>query len=152
MGLLSTVSKKRGKTLTVRQIEQIEKRIQETKKKYPIITKPIVSGKNTNSNKQVLSLKSEKKIIPKFVKTGIEGFDKLMEKGIPRSASILVAGGAGSGKTIFCMQTLFNAAKKGEKCLYLSFEESEERLKEHMTDFGWEWKKLEEKGLLKIIS
>ena len=85
-----------------------------------------------------------------FIRTGISGFDKLLEKGIPKSTSILVFGGAGSGKTIFCLQTLFNAAKNGERCLYLSFEESEKRLKEHMNDFGWDWKKLEGKGLLKI--
>ena len=46
---------------------------------------------------------------------------------------------------------MINAAKKGEKCLYLSFEESEQRLKEHMQDFGWDWKELEKKGNLKIV-
>ncbi len=87
----------------------------------------------------------------KFVKTGIQGFDKLLLKGIPKSSALLIAGGAGSGKTIFCLQTMINAAKKGEKCLYLSFEESEQRLKEHMQDFGWDWKELEKKGNLKIV-
>lgn len=86
-----------------------------------------------------------------FVKTGILGFDALLDQGIPKGTSVLVAGGTGTGKTIFCLQTLFNTAKKGEKCLYLSFEESEERLKDHMTKFGWNWKDLEKKGLLKIV-
>ncbi len=30
----------------------------------------------------------------------------------------------------------------GEKCLYLSFEEPQKRLEEHMEDFGWDYKKL----------
>ncbi len=86
-----------------------------------------------------------------FIRTEIKGFDDLIEFGIPRGSSILVAGGAGTGKTIFCLQTLYNSAKKGEKCLYISFEESEKRLKEHMENFGWDWKSLEEKNLLRIV-
>src|SRR3989344_3033240 len=86
-----------------------------------------------------------------FVKTGIAGFDALLDQGIPKGTSVLVAGGTGTGKTIFCLQTLFNAAKNGEKCLYLSFEESEQRLKKHLDDFKWDWRDLEKKGLLKIV-
>jgi hypothetical protein len=35
------------------------------------------------------------------VPTGIEGFDRLIEGGIPRGSLVLLAGNAGSGKTIF---------------------------------------------------
>ncbi len=87
----------------------------------------------------------------KYLLTGIPGFDDLFEKGIPKNISLLIAGGAGSGKTIFCLQTLADAASKGEKCLYLSFEESEQRLREHMDDFGWDWKKMEKDGTLRIV-
>lgn len=103
---------------------------------------------------KAISLAKDKKkpvLKEEYIFTGISGFDALLEKGIPKNTSVLIAGGTGTGKTIFCLQTLFNAAKKGEKCLYLSFEESEERLKKHMDDFGWDWKPLEKKGLLKII-
>ncbi len=85
-----------------------------------------------------------------FIKTGIEGFDALMEHGIPKGSTILICGGAGTGKTIFGLQTLNYAAQKGEKCLYMSFEESEERLREHMRDFGWNPDKLEAEGSLLI--
>jgi len=85
-----------------------------------------------------------------FVKTGIEGFDKLIDKGIPRGSAILIAGGAGSGKTIMCLQILANSAKNGKKCLYMSFEESEPRLRKHMNDFGWNAEELEKKGNLLI--
>ena len=73
-----------------------------------------------------------------FLKTGIEGLDALFTDGIPKKSSVLVAGGAGSGKSMMCLQILTNAAKQGKKCLYMSFEESEERLKTHMKNFGWE--------------
>lgn len=35
-----------------------------------------------------------------YVRTGIPGLDDLFERGIPRGSPVLVAGGAGSGKTI----------------------------------------------------
>lgn len=85
-----------------------------------------------------------------FVKTGIPGFDELMEKGLPKGISTLVCGGPGSGKTIFCLQTMNYGASKGEKCLYMTFEESPERLKEHMKDFGWDPDKLIKQGNLII--
>lgn len=75
---------------------------------------------------------------PEWVKTGIPGFDDLIEHGgIPQGSNILVSGGPGTGKTIFCLQTLYNAARKGHKCLYITFEESPEKLKKHMRQFGW---------------
>ena len=85
-----------------------------------------------------------------FFKTGIAGFDALVGAGIPKGSNILVEGGPGSGKTIFCLQILYNACKRGEKGLYMSFEEPVHRLESHMREFGWDYKKLEEKGLLKI--
>lgn len=78
----------------------------------------------------------------KFVKTGIEGFDELLDQGIPQGSSIIIAGGAGSGKTIFALQTIVRHASEGENCFYMSFEESKEHLIEHMEDFGWNPKKL----------
>jgi KaiC/GvpD/RAD55 family RecA-like ATPase len=85
-----------------------------------------------------------------FIKTEIPGFDELFEQGIPKGSNVLVAGGAGSGKTIFTIQTLLNHAKHGEKCLYMSFEESEEKLIHHMEDFGWDPHPYLKKGNLLI--
>jgi KaiC/GvpD/RAD55 family RecA-like ATPase len=87
------------------------------------------------------SLSGPRKAGKGFMYTGVQGFDSLLEKGIPRGAAVLVAGGAGSGKTIFGLQTLMHHVSHGEKCLYMSFEESEEKLIKHMEDFGWNPKK-----------
>lgn len=73
--------------------------------------------------------------------TGIEGFDALLDYGVPKNGSILIAGGAGSGKTIFSLQTLFNQLAQGKQCIMMSFEESEEKLIGHMEQFGWDPKK-----------
>ena len=100
----------------------------------------------------VPELKEEKEVVSdkNFVRTGVTGFDELFSQGIPKGSAILVAGGAGAGKTILCLQTLNHHASKGEKCLYMSFEESEERLMKHMEEFGWNSKELIEKGNLLI--
>lgn len=82
--------------------------------------------------------------------TGISGFDKLFARGIPQGASVLVEGGPGSGKTIFCLQTAYNACKRGIKTLYMSFEEPEKRLRSHMKSFGWEPEKYEKEGTFMI--
>jgi KaiC/GvpD/RAD55 family RecA-like ATPase len=88
---------------------------------------------------------------PEMIKSGIAGFDELITGGgIPKGTNILVSGGPGTGKTIFCLQALYNAACNGYKCLYITFEEPPERLREHMRQFGWKIDDLEEKGLFII--
>jgi KaiC/GvpD/RAD55 family RecA-like ATPase len=92
----------------------------------------------------------EKPLETSWVKTGVPGFDELITNGIPRGNSVLISGGPGTGKTTFCLQVLKAAAEKGEKCLYLTFEEESFRLKQHMTSYGWNPDKLEKEGTLVI--
>jgi circadian clock protein KaiC len=98
-----------------------------------------------NKAKNLQSSKSKE-----FISTNITGLDELLYDGIPKGAAILVAGGAGSGKTMMTLQMLGNHALKGKKCIYMSFEEAEKRLVEHMEDMGYPAKKLIKKGNLLI--
>ena len=41
------------------------------------------------------------------IQSGIPGFDELTEEGIPKGSSLLVAGGPGTGKSIFVMQYVY---------------------------------------------
>ena len=52
--------------------------------------------------------------------TGIPGMDDMIEGGFPFPSTILLAGDSGCGKTTFCLQFLFEGAKRGEKGLYLT--------------------------------
>jgi hemerythrin-like metal-binding protein len=108
--------------------------------------KPAVESLPEGELKHTTKTKSNKS----YVLTGVPGFDELTGQGIPKGNLLLVAGGAGSGKTIFCMQTLINKAKEGKKCLVMSLEESEAKLLQHMEDFGWDAKKMIKKRNLKI--
>jgi len=97
-----------------------------------------------------VSRKSKKDRVKRKFKTGIPGFDKLFRDGVPEGASVLVEGGPGSGKTIFCLQIAQNACKSGFKVLYMSFEEPEHRLRHHMKNFGWNPEEYQKKGFLLI--
>ncbi|MBT4165623.1 hypothetical protein HOE04_01135 [archaeon] len=109
---------------------------------------------NETIKKDINPTKNNKEVPkPKYIQTGIKGFDELFLRknaGIPRGASVLVEGGPGSGKTLFCLTTLNNLCKQGKKGLYMSFEEPEERLIGHMESFGWAPKEYIKKGLLRI--
>lgn len=93
---------------------------------------------------------NDKQIVKKYVSTGVIGFDELLEHGIPKGSNVLIAGGAGSGKTIFSLQIFAHHAARGKKCFYMSFEETEEKLMEHMKDFGWNPEQLINSGNLRI--
>jgi len=71
--------------------------------------------------------------------TGIDGLDQITGGGFPRGRTTLIAGGAGSGKTLFGMQFLLNGALKyGEPGVCMSFEESAEELAQNLASLGFE--------------
>jgi len=87
------------------------------------------------------------------VKTGIKGFDKLVEGGFPKGKIVLLSGTPGTSKTIFALQFLYNGATQfNENGLYVSFEEREQSLKSQALQFGWEFDKLEKANKVKILS
>ncbi len=88
----------------------------------------------------------------KRVKTGISGLDDLIEGGFPEKRTMLVSGACGTGKTIFSMQYIYNGAVKyNEPGIYVTLDERPELIREDVTRFGWDLKKLEEKKLISII-
>ena len=85
------------------------------------------------------------------LKTQIPGFDELfVEGGIPKRNSVLVAGGTGTGKSTFCRQICYNLVTQGKHCMYVSFEESQEKIERSMNAFGWDAKKYVGSGELLI--
>lgn len=82
--------------------------------------------------------------------TGIAGFDSMLKQGIPLGSALLIEGGPGSGKTLFCLQVGINFCRAGHKVLYMSFEEREDKLREHMRTFGFDPAPFEKKGLLML--
>jgi len=90
--------------------------------------------------------------LSKRVPTGIDGLDPLIEGGFLRGDVILLAGGTGSGKTIFSTQFIcYGATQHGEKGVYATFEEDAKTLKRNMLRFGFDFERLERKGLIKVV-
>jgi len=91
------------------------------------------------------------KIAPK-VRLGVPGLDPLLGGGVPLGTVLLLPGCVGSGKTIFSLQFIAEGAKKyDERGLYVSFEESEEKLREQAMLFGWDFEALEKKKMARIV-
>ncbi|MFH1255974.1 MAG: ATPase domain-containing protein [Candidatus Diapherotrites archaeon] len=83
----------------------------------------------------------------------VSDFDRLIEKGgLKRGDTVLLSGGCGTGKTTFAMQSMYNAVLAGEKAVYLTLEETAEKIKENMYEnFGWDLYTLEEENKIAII-
>lgn len=70
------------------------------------------------------------------ISTGIATLDTLIEGGIPRGFTVLVAGNPGTGKTILTSHFLYEGLLKGEGALYVSFSESKTQFYENFKRFG----------------
>ncbi|MDF2662727.1 MAG: circadian clock protein KaiC [Paenibacillus sp.] len=87
------------------------------------------------------------------VPTGVRGLDVLMDGGFPKGATVIVEGAPGTGKTTLGMQFLHQGAvRDGEAGIYITFEEFPDQLYRDMLVFGWDLRKLEAEGLLRVIS
>ena len=83
--------------------------------------------------------------------TGIPNFDEVFG-GLPKGGLIVVAGGPGTGKTIFSASYLYYGAEKfGEPGIYISLSETRRQFYENMRTLGFDFKKLEEDGLFKFM-
>jgi circadian clock protein KaiC len=60
------------------------------------------------------------------ISTGVEGLDSMIGGGLPKSSITLISGPPGGGKSIFCFQFLYEGAKNGEKCLFLTMDKKVE--------------------------
>jgi len=94
-----------------------------------------------------MALKSDR------ISTGVINFDDKIEGGFVKGSVNFLTGKTGTGKTAFCSSFLYEGAKNGEKCLYITTEEREEDIKNDIKSmFDWDIDTLEKKGLIKFIS
>ena len=100
--------------------------------------------------KEKVDTQSISRII-KRLKTGIYGFDDLVEGGIPEGFIVVATGTPGTGKTTFSMQFLLEGMKNNEKCIFFSFEEKVEQLIKQSIRYEWDIGKYLDKGYLEIF-
>src|SRR3954464_5335210 len=88
--------------------------------------------------------------LPKIA-TGVLGFDDLSRGGLPCGRTTLLTGGPGSGKTVFALQCLVNAARqRRERGLFVAFEESTRQIVANAAGFDWRLSTLAKKQLLLV--
>lgn len=83
--------------------------------------------------------------------TGIPGFDHVSLGGLPRGRTTLVAGSAGSAKTVFSAQFLAGGIEAGEPAVFVSFEESAADLRRNLSTLGWDIERWEAEGLWRFV-
>jgi len=84
------------------------------------------------------------------VSTGIPRLDAMLGgKGYYRGSSVLISGSAGTGKTSLVAHFADAACRRGERCLYFAFEESESQVMRNMLSIGIDLEQWVKKGLLK---
>ncbi len=88
------------------------------------------------------------------VSSGIPSLDALFNdgKGYTRGSTVLVSGTAGTGKTSLSAAFAVGTCERGERCVFLSYEESAGQLTQNMKSIGIDFGPWIQKGQLKIVA
>ncbi len=101
----------------------------------------------------VTSLGLQHDVSEERVSSGIPQLDTMLGgEGFYRGTTILVSGTAGTGKTSLSAQFVDAACRRGERCLYFSFEESPGQLIRNMRSIGLNLEQWVKKNLLQFHS
>jgi len=85
------------------------------------------------------------------LRTGVKGIDALLEGGIPEGFLVAVTGEPGCGKTIFSIHFINQGISDGDKCIYVTTEESRESIMKQAAQFDMGFEKAIDEGKLIII-
>ena len=87
------------------------------------------------------------------IPTGIAEIDRMLDgQGFFRGSTILLTGSAGTGKTSVAAHFAASTCARGERALYLSFEESESQIVRNQRSIGLDLAPCVERGLLRFRS
>jgi circadian clock protein KaiC len=88
--------------------------------------------------------------VPKMP-TGIPGFDAVTMGGLPRRRATVLAGQAGSGKTVFGAHFLAEGMRRGEPGVFVTLEEPAADLRANLSTLGWDVEAWEDAGDFAIV-
>jgi len=93
----------------------------------------------------ILSVKIER------LSTGIPELDKMLDGGVPRGFFVAVTGEPGTGKTILCLHFIWQGVKDGDKCIYVTTEESRDSIIRQAAQFKMDFSSAISSGNLIVI-
>ena len=112
---------------------------------------PFLIDENGFSILPVTSLRLDYEVTSDRVATGIPRLDGMLGgQGYYRGSSVLISGTAGSGKTSLAAYFADAACRRGERCLYLALEESQNQIIRNMRSIGLNLEPWVRQGLLKF--
>ncbi|WP_406670703.1 ATPase domain-containing protein [Methanolobus sp. ZRKC4] len=85
------------------------------------------------------------------ISSGNIDLDKRLQGGFPEGECVLITGEPGTGKTILCIQFLYNACKQGKKCMMIATEETPEKILLHAKMLGFDLEPFFENKQLSMI-
>jgi circadian clock protein KaiC len=114
---------------------------------------PFLIGDEGISVLPITSLSLNHKVSNERIATGISRLDAMLGgRGFFRGSSILLTGTPGTGKTIISANFAQAAARRGERVLFFSFEESPAQIIRNMHSIGLRLEPLVKRGLLRFHS
>jgi len=114
---------------------------------------PFLIGNEGISVLPITSLSLNHTVSGERIATGIPRLDAMLGgRGFFRGSSILLTGTPGTGKTIVSANFAQAAARRGERVLFFSFEESPDQIIRNMHSIGLRLEPLVKRGLLRFHS
>jgi circadian clock protein KaiC len=99
----------------------------------------------------VTSLGLDHEASTKRTSSGVPRLDTLLGGlGYYRGSSVLISGSAGTGKSTLAVAFAAAACQRGERCLYLAFEESQSQILRNMRSVGYHLEPLVKRDLLRF--
>ena len=112
---------------------------------------PFLMDENGITILPITSIGLDHKASSEHISTGIKRLDTMLDgRGYYKGSSILVTGPAGTGKSSVAAQFADATCRRGEKCLYLAFEESPDQIIRNMKSIGIDLGQWVDKGLLEF--
>jgi circadian clock protein KaiC len=86
----------------------------------------------------------------KRITSGNAALDEMCGSGFFSDATLLVSGATGTGKTLMAIEFMASGVEQRERCLMLSFEESQEQIFRNAAGWGIDFEGMEETGHLRL--
>jgi circadian clock protein KaiC len=113
---------------------------------------PLIIGRNGLEVASPIPIEMTFPAFEERVSTGIERLDTMLNGGYYRGSTVLVTGAPGTAKSTLAATFAAASAARGERCLYVSFDESSSEIIRNMASIGLDLKTPVETGNLRFHS